>query len=241
MIAAHLVAHNEADRYLDAVLASLRVDAIHVYDDNSTDDTVAIAKAHGAVVSSRRLEVANFVEDEGAFRQAAWRAMEAALEPSAGDWVLALDCDEVVVARTGETAWAIERAVLTALEAGAVGVRIPIPEVWELGARPLQRLDGFWAGLSAPRLFAYRQGGRFRSGMACGSVPTYVSGGYIYPDSGDLAIAHLGYAHPDDRLQKYRRYAELPGHNPAHISSICQPARLAEVDFELPPVWRGAR
>jgi glycosyltransferase involved in cell wall biosynthesis len=240
VILAHLVARNEADRYLDAVLAALRVDAIHLYDDGSTDDTVAIAQARGAVVSSRRLEVPAFMEDEGAFRQAAWHAMVDAIQPSAGDWVLTLDCDELVVAK-GEPAWAMEAAVLTALEAGAVGVRLPIPEIWELGGKPRQRLDGFWAGLSAPRLFAYRPGGRFRSGLACGSVPTYVTGGYISPDNCGLTIAHLGYADAEDRLQKYRRYAGLPCHNPSHISSICAPPRLGEVDFPLPPVWRGAR
>lgn len=239
-VIAHLVARNEADRYLASALACIPTDLIHLYDDCSTDDTVAVAEARGAVVRSRPAGVPSFLEHEGAFRQAAWDSMVATMDPHVGDWVLALDCDELVVADHGDVAGAVQKAIGAAQEGGALGVRLPIPEIWDLD-EPRLRLDGFWARLSAPRLFAYWPGGRFRpEAMGCGSTPSYVTEGYLSPHTYGLAIAHLGYAHADDRSAKYRRYAGRPGHNPVHIDSIRTPARLGQVAFELPVVKRGA-
>lgn len=236
----HLVARDEAERYLDAMLASLPPAEVHLHDDWSTDSTVEVARRRGAVVSVRSEATPAFIEHEGRFRQGAWEAFERSMRPQLGDWVFALDCDEFLVAE-GDMPGALHEAILAAQEAGAVGVQLPIPEIWELlDGEAHQRLDGFWAGLAAPRLFAYRPGGRFRDAeMGCGSVPTYVSEGYLSPHTYGLAIAHLGYADPTDRAQKYRRYLGLSGHNPAHISSIPEPARLGKVAFSLPPVWRG--
>ena len=240
---AHLVARNEADRYLASVLAALPTEHVHLYDDQSTDATVAVAEAAGAQVKVRPHRVPAFMEHEGAFRQAAWNSMVDTLRPEAGDWVLALDCDEFVVAEGGDVPGAIQEAILAAQEAGNVGVRLPIPEVWKLDDRgPWQRVDGYWAGLRAPRLFAYRMAGEFaQARLGCGSVPLYAVEGHLSRHTYGLAIAHLGYVDPSDRAHKYRRYAGRPGHSPKHISSILTGARLERADFTLPPVTRGAR
>jgi hypothetical protein len=240
---AHLVARDEADRYLSSVLAALPTEHVHLYDDQSTDDTAALAFSMGAEVRVRPNRVPTFMEHEGAFRQAAWNSMVDTLKPEPGDWVLALDCDEIVVSDGGDVPDAIQEAILAAQEGGSVAVLLPIPEVWKLDDHgPWQRVDGYWAGLRAPRLFAYRAVGEFNQArLGCGSVPLYAVEGHLSRHTYGLAIAHLGYADPSDRAHKYRRYAGRPGHSPKHVSSILTGARLARAGFTLPPVTRGAR
>lgn len=239
---AHLVARNEGARYLDAVLSALPTPYAHLYDDRSTDDTVGIAQRYGVVVGSREAGEPTFLEDEGAFRQAAWDSFESWLMPQAGDWVLAIDCDEMLVA-DGDVAASLDEAIGVAERIDAVGVDLPIPEVWEfINGEPWQRLDGYWAMLSAPRLFAYRPGGRFAGrAMACGSVPTYVTMGQVSSNACGLALAHLGYVDPQDRIEKYNRYNGVAGHGSAHVASIRSAAQLGSVTWSLPPVWRGSR
>lgn len=240
---AHLVARDEADRYLSSVLAALPTEHIHLYDDQSTDDTAALAFAMGAEVRVRPDRVSTFMEHEGAFRQAAWNSMVDTLKPEPGDWVLALDCDEILVADGGDVPGVIQEAILAAQEGGSVGVKLPIPELWKVDeGGPWQRTDGYWAGLAQPRLFAYRPVAEFNQArLGCGSVPLYVVEGHLSRHTYGLAIAHLGYVDPSDRAHKYRRYAGRPGHSPKHVSSILTGARLERAAFTLPPVTRGAR
>lgn len=239
---AHLVAKNEADRYLDAALAALPTELVHVYDDCSTDATVEVARNHGALVGTRGPSEPSFMDHEGMFRQAAWRSFESHLLPQLGDWVLAMDCDEFVVCG-GDVGASIDWAIAVAHELGAIAVDLPIPEIWDLAdGQAWQRLDGYWGMLSAPRLFAYRPGGRFvDQAMACGSVPTYVREGFVSQQTCGLAIAHLGYLDPADRATKYQRYSGVRGHSSSHVKSICQTAQLGVVDWKMPAVWRGTR
>lgn len=243
LLHAVLVTRNEADRYLDAVLSSLPTPFIHVYDDQSKDKTAALARAHGAVVTVRPDWQPSFAEHEGGFRQAAWRAFEQALVPQPGDWVLALDADEFLVAEedVAEVVWAAMMAA-DAMWAGAVS--LPIPEVFEVRSDgPQVRTDGYWGSLSAPRLFRYREGGRFKNQpMGCGSTPTYVDLG-VAIDSGGLALAHYGYATAEDRRAKYDRYMAMAnhGHNPAHIHSILSTPRVEPLGYAAPAVWRGVK
>ncbi len=236
-----LVAHNEADRYLDAVLASLPTTSIHVYDDRSTDDTVFIAIARGAVVTTRSPMVSSFVEHEGRFRQAAWHAFEHALCPQDGDWVLAVDCDEFLVA-PGDVTEAVAGSIAAAESMWASAVRLPIPEVFEVRSDgPHVRKDGYWDTQSAPRLFRYRRGGSFEPKvMACGSQPTYVDRGFAIESQG-LALAHYGYATAVDRRAKYDRYMAMAnhGHNPAHIQSILGTPVVRPLGLPAPDAWRG--
>lgn len=84
MISAVVLAHNDAPR-IARTLASLSwCDEIVLIDDNSQDETVAIAKKHGARVYARALG--------GDF--AAQRNF--GLEEAKGDWVVFVDSDEVV-------------------------------------------------------------------------------------------------------------------------------------------------
>jgi len=225
---AHLVVRNEADRYLHAVLAGLApfVDVIHVHDDGSTDDSAPVAFGFGAVITARGPDEASFAAHEGEFRQAAWEAFETACNPVVGDWVLAIDADEILV--DGDR---LDLAIATAEAIQAVAVLLPVPEVYRLdeGGAAFIRTDGAWRGLKAPRLFAYRPGGQFRQvAMACGSTPSYVEDGLVVTntDASRVELAHLGYATQEDRLAKFRRYYGKPGHSSAHVASILIPATL---------------
>ncbi len=238
-----LVARNEADRYLDAVLSSLPTDSIHLFDDRSTDDTGALAESHGVAVTVRPEGMCSFAEHEGWFREAAWAAFEYRLQPEPGDWVLTLDCDEFLVA-LGDVHGAVRNAIHTADAMWAGAVRLPIPEVFEVRKDgPQVRMDGYWGSLSAPRLFRYRHGGRFSpQATACGSEPTYVSLSHA-ADSDGLALAHYGYATAEDRRAKYDRYMAMPshGHNPAHIHSILSTPVVRPLEQLAPVVWRGVK
>lgn len=242
-----MVVRNEASRYLEVVLTALipHVDELHVYDDLSSDDTVALALANGARVTRRPPLVPSMAMDEGGFRQGAWWAMEEEMRPHHGDWILAIDADEVLVASV-PLAWPIDAAE----NSDACAVVLPIPEVFELVpaadrpgyVQPMVRTDGFWKDLSAPRLVAYQEGGTFkRQKLACGSVPQYAAKGKQLTGALDIALLHLGYADADDRREKHRRYAGVPGHSSAHIDSILKTPWLAPWEGGTMAIWRGRR
>lgn len=88
MITAVLPAHNEQES-LPAAIASVRgqVDRVLVVSDNSTDDTVAVARAHGADVLET---VGNTERKAGALNQA--------LATISGGFVLVMDADTTVSA-----------------------------------------------------------------------------------------------------------------------------------------------
>lgn len=219
-----VVVRNEAHRYLTSMLAKALplVDEMFVLDDRSTDDSAQIALAMGCTVWVREPDAPSFLEHEGMFRQSAWDSFEEACEPEVGDWVMALDADEVAVgADLVETLrYKLPKA---AAGLGLNGLRLHIAEVFDVDGRsPLVRVDGLWGDISGVRLFAYQRGGQFLDrAMGCGSAPTYVD---KVDDATSVAILHFGYLHPDDRLEKYERYVGRPGHNEAHVASILQPA-----------------
>lgn len=238
---AHMVVRDEADRYLQCVLSTLKphVDVIHVHDDQSTDTTIALAFAAGAVCTARDPDETSFAADEGTFRQAAWEAFEVACKPTVGDWVLALDADELLIG--GER---LATAIAAAEAASAKAVSLRIPEVFRLDedGEAFVRTDGLWKGLAAPRLFAYLPGGLFRQDtMACGSCPTYAAKGLVVTNTDALGVelAHLGYADPADRLEKFQRYYNRSGHSMAHVASILVAPALEP--YRRLAAWKGAR
>lgn len=238
---AHMVVRDEADRYLQAVLTAVKphVDVIHVHDDQSTDTTIALASAAGAVCTARAPDETSFAADEGEFRQMAWEAFQTACKPTVGDWVLALDADEILVG--GDR---LDTAIAAAEAVSAIAVRLHIPEVFRLDddGEAFIRTDGFWQGLAAPRLFTYLPDGLIRQDtMACGSCPTYVAEGLVLTNTDALGVelAHLGYANPADRLEKFQRYYNRSGHSMAHVASILIPPTLEP--YRHLDAWRGTR
>jgi hypothetical protein len=96
-LSACLIVRDE-ERFLDRCLASLRghVDEICVLDTGSSDRSVEIARAHGAIVSHRPWD-----DDFSAARNAS-------LELATGDWILQIDADEELVP-PAPGAWSVLR------------------------------------------------------------------------------------------------------------------------------------
>jgi len=123
-----LIARNE-EAFLDACLraAAPAADEIIVCDTGSTDRTVEIARAHGATVVHFP-----WVDDFAAARNAA-------LAAATGDWVLALDADEVL---TDDAPAALRAAVAT--------------DAFDCGMLPLHNADRLDAPLDDVRRGAAR-------------------------------------------------------------------------------------
>ena len=93
MIYAQMVGRNESSRFLEEVLQriSSQVDKIIFTDDCSTDDTPNIAAKYAEVFSTPE---PLFATHEGKLRTNAWGNLEKFASP--GDWVIAIDCDEML-------------------------------------------------------------------------------------------------------------------------------------------------
>ena len=140
-IALCLIAKNES-ALIGACLSSVRgaVDQIVVVDTGSEDDTVDIARSHGA-------EVVQFAwcDDFSAARNAALPQVRC-------DWVLVLDCDERLA--TGAAA-SIRKAVELAR---AEAFLLPLTDSAEMEASPDEVVSGAKAlrePIWLPRLFRY--------------------------------------------------------------------------------------
>lgn len=220
----HVCTRNEADRYLiDSIEWHAGIcDAIHVFDDKSTDGTPTLAEAAGAHVDVRGDRQPSFTDHEGEFRQAAWQSLEKAFRPSYEDWVLCFDADEMYLHPLRDERASLERLVQVARIEGVHSWKLRVDEIYEVDNVGFwRRTDGYWGDISAIRFLQYRGLGHFANRkLGCGSVPTYA-----VQDPGDArrypqAIRHYGYALPSDRKDKYERYRGMPGHNPKHIESI---------------------
>lgn len=229
-----LCVRNEADRYLRDCLAwnGQALDDVFVYDDLSTDDSIAVALLTGATVDVRSEDVPPFLEHEGRFRQGAWEAFELAMRPTAGDWVLAFDADEFLAYPSSIDPCAFLRDVACSFTRnGYVGCKLKIHEVFGVeGDAWYVRTDGFWGDITGLRFFEYRHGGKFANRrMGCGSAPTYAQ---RVGEMTALELFHLGYARAADRVDKYNRYFGLPGHSAQHVASIL------DTDVALTP-WQS--
>jgi glycosyltransferase involved in cell wall biosynthesis len=239
------VVKNEADRYLDAMLQATCsvVDEMFVFDDQSSDDTVAIAMDYATYVCERIGP--SFLENEGRFRQSAWSNFEDCCAPVDGDWVLVIDADEILVAG-GNVRDEVDRAIKIAESIGAKSVRLPVPEVFglDVDGTPLVRTDGWWGTIAGTRLFRYQSGGVYRDkAMGSGGEPVYVPESRISEDSGTLSLMHFGYCDKADQVAKHERYTSLldHGHADSHVASIVQPPTLQRWTGPTPAMWRGIR
>jgi len=223
IIAHMVVGPGEYDRYLPQVLERITwwADDIHVgFDKGAGEEEFRLVSD---VTYHRNFLPLSWSDDEGKFRQAAWDDMVREMKPTAEDYILCIDADEVIVQHE-----LVKRAVR---EFAGQRLAFKFHEMWD---ETHFRIDGFWKPYLAGVLFPYRPGGRIRQqAMACGREPTYVSN---LPTK-KLSIAdilHYGYAREADRQAKYERYMALDAgryHNVRHLQSIIQPASLKE--------WRG--
>ena len=152
----------------------------------------------------------SFMEHEGRFRNIAWSYLRSVLKPERGDWIVALDADEILVV-DGDL-----RAALAEVSPRARSLNVPIDECWELDP-PRRRVDGHWGSITGARLFRWLPGVPIADKeMGCGSVP--LDGHQVTVDN--PRIMHLGYVRAEDRVAKYERYRGRSGHSGAHVASI---------------------
>jgi hypothetical protein len=244
------VVRNEAGRYWDSWLnwhgLIFGPENIHVFDDNSTDDTAQMAVDAGMQVTARGGGPA-FLEHEGQFRQRAWNVMEVMLEPAAGDWVFCIDADEFLLAR-GDEAEELYRACEWGNQQGRGAYLVSIPEVFQTElsdgklVNPQVRVDRWWGRIAGTRLFAWQPGGVFADrAMASGSEPTYVPAA-PRTTLQNMWLLHFGYARPEDVKAKYERYTARPGgHADSHVQSIMAEPDLVPWDGPLIDVYLGPR
>jgi len=167
-LSASLIVKDEAT-VIAACLDALRpfVDEIVVYDTGSTDDTVAIARAHGARVV------------EGYWDNHFGDARNRALAECTSDWILAVDADEVVTGDPVEL-----RAFIAREKSDLVGTTI-VNTTWSggvsgrehLAARLFRRARGTWAGAVHEQV-VHRPGSAPLVGSAVGAPIRLLHSGY---------------------------------------------------------------
>ena len=178
-LSAAIIVRDEAE-HLDACLTSLDglVDEIVVVDTGSTDDSVAVAERHGAVVGHDEWQ-ADFS-----------RARNVSLDLATGDWILYIDADERV--RPGDHA-----AVREHLAADATHVCFRVQFVPKVGWTPYREF----------RLWRHRPDIRFVGSIHESMLPMIEivrrHEGLEIGDLDTLTIDHLGYE--GDQSHKHRR------------------------------------
>jgi glycosyltransferase involved in cell wall biosynthesis len=225
-----ICARNEADRYLTECLDwnGQQSDELVVFDDRSTDNTLEVALACGATPILRTEEEASFVDNEGLFRMAAWRAMERTVRPEIGDWIVCLDADEFLV---GDLSDLLEGRHEPALKLHVHECFGAAPD-----GTPLIRKDGFWGDIWGARIGRYQHGFRYAPvPLGGGSLPEELNAKAV-PAVG-ASILHYGYFRDPDRRRKYSAYMGYPGrHSVRHVESIMATPSLERWTGEIPLV-----
>ncbi len=216
------VAKNEERRFLRSWIDhhSDLFDMCHVYDDESTDRTVAMIREAGWRVTRRSPAATSFLEHEGRFRQDAWYVAAATLDARPGDMIVALDCDEFLMG--------------TPSEPGVYD--LPIDEIWRMEP-PMMRVDGGWRN-RGPRITIFEPGAKFRD-VRCGPGSIPVSDLPLVES--DLRVLHYGYCVPGAPQEKHARYANPASnrHSRGHIESILRTPKLEPYERPTPDVKLG--
>jgi hypothetical protein len=224
-----MVTRNEMDRWLTSTLpwlCELCDGNVAIYDDRSEDNIETYAGEHGVSFLRRPKGMPSFTNNEGDFRWAGWMAMERAFYPRQGDWILAVDADELLVTNqagcgAGEVRLLLADAIGEAEEHDQVSISFEVAEVFAFDDMgwPLVRTDGYWGGITTCRLAKWQPQGVFEPRKeGGGSLPSAWPRAFNAHEH--LELLHLGYARPEDRIAKHSHYQATTGHNPQHVESI---------------------
>lgn len=223
-----MIARNEANRHLSRALTSALQIAhftsgvVAYTDDASTDDSLRIAMHAGAQVQTTSEPA--FWSHEGAARNRAYKFAASFAEP--GDWILSLDADETI-----SSPELLAETVDLAVRTGHPVIGLPLYEFWTPDE---YRVDGYWFGSNATRLFEYRPDAEIAmKEMACGSEPTWVSHAPIMLQQ-KVHLLHWGYVNPEDRPRKHHAYTTRAGghgHSSSHVNSIITEPTLRRYEF----------
>ena len=195
-----MLVRNEAGRYLETVLrqAARYIDNAVILDDASEDGTAAVCKEVLAGVPLTLVtNPGPSFDNEVRLRRQLWELV-AATDP---EWILILDADEIIE-NGGEL-----RAALARTEADVISLRLY--DMWD---DQHYRDDRFWQAHRhwRPFLVRYRPGFAYRwqeTPLHCGRFPANISG--LRTEGLPWRVQHLGWARPEDRLEKHARYKKL--------------------------------
>lgn len=202
-IVAMLRVKNE-DRWIEAVIESLSslCYQVVVFDDHSTDNTVALCARAGAEVISSPYEGLDETRDKNHLLKRALLTVP--------DWILNIDGDEVLEPHcTGR----LVEAINGTNPAAAYSLRVRY--LWDQLDRV--RVDGVYGDFRSLCLFRAADPDNLRylpTGMPgnlhCARVPLGVRG---YRGALLVDLLHLGYLYRADRLTKYERYTRIDPNN----------------------------
>lgn len=187
------------DRWIEEVLQALKwCSKIYLFDDNSTDDTRAIAERNNAKVMHSPFEGLDESRDKE------YLVEKIAEEWGPEAWVLMVDGDEVLEpAGRGKILDSIKS------NPGARAFSLPIYYLWN--SRKQIRVDGVYGTFRRPSLFKIGTKYEFRRSGApahlhCSSVPAYL---VMQTVKCDASLLHLGYMRREDRIRKWKYYNSI--------------------------------
>jgi len=199
-ITAMVSSHNEA-RLLERCLATLGFcDEVIVIDIASSDDTEAVALAHGARVL--RHDWVPIAE----------RARMELVGEASNDWLLFMDPDEAM-----SPILAAQLAELVPRLAADVGV-VDCPWQFFFRDRPLR--GTVWGGISRKRTLARRGGAELRSTVHSGTKPLPGFRIETVEYTGDNAIAHYWGVGWHPLVRKHWRYLGLEGRDRRELGMV---------------------
>lgn len=197
-----MIVHNEANRYLDHVLAHASAyitDAV-IIDDASTDNTLdviarTLRNIPYKIVHNKTSKFANEVE----LRKQQWKETLA----TTPDWILSLDADEVFEDGFGY----VVRDLINDHTVDAHSFRLF--DMWDAVH---YREDSLWNAHAVYRPFLVRAkyGITYEwheTAQHCGRQPINVDS--FTQKKSEIRLKHLGWMRPDDRTLKYARYIKL--------------------------------
>lgn len=227
----HTVVKNEQHRFLEKFLEwhSPIFDEIHIFDDQSIDDTVQICKQYTKHVYIRKDSESSFVNNESLFRQAAWDNLGTTCSPTPKDWIICLDADEFFMSEKENEKDSLDLLLdyTTVVKKRSTSIRLF--EVWKTNPTMI-RIDGFWKTNFPVRITRWKPNETFANfKLGCGSVPEPALKNSVQNIKTNH-IMHLGYSIDGTAKRKYDLYKSNKGnrHNPAHIESLLKPPSLIE-------------
>lgn len=172
---------------------------VHVFDDNSEDDTVAICESvPGVVVYRSPFNTTDEARDKNLM-------LDQVDKGGGADWIIVIDGDEVL--KEDEKNSGIYDLACGLQQTKASCLSFPILYLWD--REDQIRVDGVYGDFMRESAFRY-SGERFKRAGAganfhCGNVPAQLrqNRGYV-----KAPLLHFGYLHKEDRLRKFVWYNE---------------------------------
>ncbi len=200
-IAGMMRVRNEArwiERSIESILPLCNA-GIHILDDHSTDDTVAIARFLPNVAIERSpFSGLNESRDKNYLLNGMGKNL---------DWVVCIDGDEAL------TPDGLVNLELAMRFSNATALSLPIWYLWD--REDQMRVDGVYGNFHRESVFRPVAGAHFHEGPApnfhCGNVPPDLRHNRQVVNA---PLLHYGYMERDDRLRKYSWYnAKDPGNH----------------------------